>query len=118
MTYFRIDAADRDHTWMLDPAQQVSYGWVGDEERSARAGVSCCGSIEDLAVYFGTTGGDLSGDRVIVELEGTRSADRPLDAELGEYLVHPTRIASVIDLDDAADFWPVYNRKAEETFGC
>ncbi len=105
-TYFRVQCGKRDVNDLLDSAEQVSRAWhdTTEEERLARTGISVCDSRENLARYLGTVGQGIPFGMpgwVLVELEGDLSDDQPLDAAFGEYLIHPTRIVSVIEIDDA-----------------
>jgi hypothetical protein len=59
--------------------------------RVRRAGISSFPTAEGLYRYLREQGADLSGD-VFVEIEGTLSSDRDLDADEGAILVFPKRI--------------------------
>ena len=96
-TYFRIQDATRPVEQLLAPEYQTSLSYVDDSER---AGVSVCGSIEDLAAYLAQSGMPWDPTFVLVEVEGYRSEDEDEDATLGALLVHPTAIVSVRPLDD------------------
>jgi hypothetical protein len=103
--YFRIQTADRDVSGLLDPAQQTSEAWNG-QESLIRHGVSVCDSLEDLADYLIADGSGIpygSGEWVVVELTGTLSTDTALDA--GETLIIPTAIISVEPM--AAQLFPM-----------
>lgn len=91
-SYYRIQSADRDVQDLLDPELQISISYVDDTER---AGVSVCDSLEDLAQYLAASGLPFDTDYVVVEVEGTCSADEDEDAHLGARLVHPTAIVAV-----------------------
>lgn len=69
------------------------------EIENVRQGVSVVESIEDLYRYIRISGA-WPYDAVIVELDGTVSADEGEDAEIGEVLVHPTDIISVSEVTD------------------
>lgn len=97
MTYYRIQAADRDVTALLDTEQQVSISYVDD---TVRAGVSVCDSVEELATYLAQSGMPWDETYVLVEVEATWSVDTDEDAHLGARLVHPTTIVSVAPLTD------------------
>jgi hypothetical protein len=56
-----------------------------------RAGVSAFPTVPGLQRYLREREADLSDD-VFVELEGTLSSDRDLDADAGAILVFPRRI--------------------------
>lgn len=105
-TYYRVQSGDRDTNDLLDPAYQISQAWGHehlDDRRTDRAGVSVCDSREALAAYLAGPGQGIpfgSGGWVLVELRGVRSDDQPLDAEHGEYLIHPTEIVTVAQIDD------------------
>lgn len=107
MTYFRVQSGDRDVADPLTPEGQTSLAWGHDhlDDRSTdRVGVSVCDSRESLAAYLVGTGIPYGAPGwVLVELEGDLSDDQPLDADRGEYLIHPTRIVSCSLIDDA--FW-------------
>jgi hypothetical protein len=102
-TYFRIQRADRDVNELLDPGYQFSHAYNGRPSLT-RQGVSVCATLEDLAEYIVSgLGGALDpragGDWVIVEVEGPRSGDSPVD-ETYELLIRPTRIVSVTPVGD------------------
>lgn len=100
-SYFRVQSPDRAATDLLDPEHQTSNAWHRDDLE--RAGVSVCDSRESLATYLAGVGSGIpygSTGWVLVELAGDVSDDTPLDAEYGEYLVHPTEIISVAPIDD------------------
>jgi hypothetical protein len=107
-TFFRVQSGDRPATDLLD-AGQISHAWGHDHlvDRSTdRAGVSVCGSREELAAYLATYGEGIPFGLpgwVLVELRGEISADQPLDGDGGESLIHPTEIVAVAELDD--DFY-------------
>lgn len=95
MAYYRIQ--DQDHIdEMLDPEFQFSMPGNDDEDKM-RAGVSCCASISDLAAYFATSSLTISNP-CLVKIDGPESDDDALDAEFGEYLIHPTT-CEVLDID-------------------
>lgn len=104
MSYFRVQAADRDANDLLDPGYQFSHAWAGIGYAD-REGVSVCESLEDLAEYLASPVGNgipvEVGSWVIVELEGDPVPDAaPVDPEY-EVLVRPTAIVSVWPVDDA-----------------
>lgn len=104
-TYFRVQPGDRDARQLLDVEEQVSRAWgrAEDDPRTTRTGVSVCDSRETLAQYLATVGQGIPYGLpgwVLVELCGDHSTDQPLDAEFGEYLIHPTEIVSVALIDD------------------
>ena len=47
---------------------------------------------------------EIGDDPVIITMEGVESDDEPLDAELGERLIHPTRIVSIVSAETAGFF--------------
>lgn len=99
-SYFRVQPGDRD---ILD-GPQTSRAWHRDEteaQATDRAGVSVCGSLNELATYLATTGAGIpygTPGWVLVELRGEISDDQPLDD--GELLVHPTGIVSSKPIPD------------------
>jgi hypothetical protein len=64
---------------------------TGTITRVTRAGISSFPTVAGLRRYLRERDADLSGD-VLVEMEGTLSADRDLDADEGAILVFPRRI--------------------------
>lgn len=115
-TWYRIQEAGYAADDLLDEANHVSRPWGGNEDRDQREGVSVCGSREELAEYlvqaaipFG------AGDWNLVELEGSMSGERALDADLGEYLVFPTAIVSVEPID--AGFFDEIDAAADRIYG-
>jgi hypothetical protein len=64
---------------------------TGIISRVRRAGISSFPSAAGLRRYLRDRGADLSDD-VFVEMEGTLSSDRDLDADEGAILVFPKRI--------------------------
>lgn len=107
-TYFRVQPGDWDANLLLDTEMQVSRAWGRDEDDpdTTRTGVSVCDSRESLAQYLATVGQGIpfgSPGWVLVQLRGERSDDQPLDAEWGEYLIHPTELVAVGLID--ADFF-------------
>lgn len=104
-TYFRVQSGDRPTTDLLADGQ-ISAAWGKEhlEDRTTdRAGVSVCSSREELATYLATYGAGIPYGLpgwVLVELTGEISDDRPLDAEGGEILVHPTQIIAAAEIDD------------------
>lgn len=99
-TYYRVQTADRDPADLIG-THHTSHSWYGPESYD-REGVSVCASREALAYYLAHSALPIGiGEWVIVELEGDRVAGvTPMDAEVGEILVHPTEIVSVTPLDD------------------
>lgn len=96
-TYFRIQAADRDVTELLDP-EHVSYSW--DSEDVSDHGTSTCETVEALAAYIAQTGIPFGiGDWVIVEVAGD-NLGRGRDGHMGEYLIAVNEIVSVRPFDD------------------
>src|SRR4051812_28101478 len=63
----------------------------GEITRTKRSGVSAFPTLAGLYRYLAERGVDL-GDGVILELEGSLSEDRDLDADSGAVLIHPTAI--------------------------
>lgn len=101
-SYYRIQNADRDAQALLDPEQQWSYSYNGQDE-DTRHGISACDSLESLADYIAASGVEIDPHHsVIVELAGPLSDDEPVDA--GEYLVLPDTIVTVTDADEAGFF--------------
>lgn len=123
----RIDRANRDHTELLTEEWQWSAQWNSAPERDCRGcpdcdgtdnevpgftcegagriddirhGVSVCRDEDDLITYLAHTGAQMN-DCVLVELEGPYSGDEGHDADLGEHLILPTRIASIAPVTDA-----------------
>lgn len=117
-TYFRVQSGDRLATDLLDPAAQISLAWGHDhleDRRTDRVGVSVCASREELAQYLATFGAGIPYGMpgwVLVEVRGDVSDDQPLDAEGGEFLVHPTEIVSVAAIDD--EFFDLIGAAYEE----
>lgn len=70
----------------------------GEIDESSRDGVSVFPVLEGLYRYIAKRDADLDGC-VVVELEGTRSADEDFDADEGALLVHPQRIIATRPLD-------------------
>lgn len=105
-TYFRVQPGDRNPADLLDHTNQISRAWhdfEGDTTERTRTGVSVCDSRETLAAYLATVGQGIpygEGGWILIELTGTLSADQPLDAEHGEYLIHPTAIVNAAPIDD------------------
>lgn len=105
-SFFRIQPADSDPRELLNPRNQFSHAWHEYDDRTTRNGVSVCGSRESLACYLATVGAGIpygDGEWLLIELTGYFSDDQPLDAEFGEYLIHPTEIISAAPIDD--EFW-------------
>lgn len=99
-TWFRVQAADRDATELLNPENWISRSW--SDEELVQDGVSVCGSREDLAAYLAGSGIPLGADHwVLVELTGRRLYTQAHDAHLGEVLVEPDAIVAVTEIDDA-----------------
>lgn len=98
-SYYRIQNANREVTDLLIADEQVSRNHA--DETSVRVGVSVCDDLEALAEYVAQTGMILNwAATVLVEVEGYMSTDTPEDAHLGERLIHPTRIVSVVETPD------------------
>ncbi|UTN92950.1 hypothetical protein SEA_FINKLE_31 [Gordonia phage Finkle] len=100
-SWYRIQEAGYEAADLLIADNQISRPWGGDEDRDSREGISVCGSREELAEYlvqaaipFG------AGEWNLIELEGQMSGNSAVDAELGEYLVYPTAIISVENIND------------------
>ncbi len=107
-TYFRIQAADRDVTDLLDP-EHVSYSW--DSEEVYDLGTSTCRSLEDLASYIVRTGIPFGlGEWVIVEVAGDAKPGR--DAHMGEWLVQVDEVMSVREFDD--EFYALIDQACEK----
>jgi hypothetical protein len=105
--FYRIQQPEHPVEWLLDPAYQysTSYCTIDPEtgEFSVRHGVSVCRSIEDLADYFAQAGVALSADCQLVEMAGDWADEDDEDEALGAYLVYPTEIVSVTDVDAFLD---------------
>ena len=99
-TYYRAQTADRDPVDLIG-TDNISFSWYGPQSYD-REGVSVCASRDALAYYLANSALPIGiGEWVIVELEGDRIWDAdPMDAELGELLVHPTAVVSVTPMDD------------------
>lgn len=89
MSYFRIQA-DAETGNLLDADRTSQHAAWGDDDE--RAGTSVCYDIEDLAKYFASTGLEWDPSYYIVEVDGYDSDDEPMDAELGEMLIHVTDV--------------------------
>lgn len=97
-SFYRIQDRDIDTADLLDPEMQFSESY---STGTVRTGKSVCRSIEDLAWYFAHAGVPLSPiDSVLVELEGDWADEDDEDADLGAYLVIPTRVVSVTEIPD------------------
>lgn len=118
-TYFRVQSGDRDVSDLLDAEQQTSSAWGKwhlEDRSTDREGVSVCDSRESLATYLATYGAGIPFGLpgwVLVELRGEISDDQPLDAEGGEFLVHPTEIVSCAPIDD--DFFAMISNAYDMT---
>lgn len=97
MIGYRIQDRGRDVAELLDPEQQWSFPASGDDDL-VRRGVSVMDSLADLAAYVAVTA-LLASYPVLVEVEGPESDDVPVDADMGEQLLLPTR-ATVIAEDE------------------
>jgi hypothetical protein len=97
MIGYRIQDRGRDIDELLDPEQQWSFPASGDDDL-VRRGVSVMDSLADLAAYVAVTA-LLASYPVLVEVEGPESDDVPVDADMGEQLLLPTR-ATVIAEDE------------------
>lgn len=101
-SFYRVQPGDRD---IMD-GPQTSRAWHRNDDEAQptdRAGVSVCGSLEELAVYLATFGDGIpygSPGWVLVELRGEVSDDQPLDGEGGELLVHPVEVVSAEVIPD------------------
>lgn len=114
-TGYRIQNAGHDATDLLDPEQQVSYHYSGDDDLTRR-GVSVCDSIEALAEYIAQTGIEIDPHHsVIVKVDGYHSDDEPVDAELGESLLIPTAVVEVID-PDAVGFYDLVSEAFDRIY--
>lgn len=116
-TYFRVQSGDRPAADLLQTDSHISRAWGRDhldDDHTIREGVSVCDSRESLAAYLAGTGipYGLPG-WVLVELRGTLSVDQPLDADRGEYLIHPTEIVSCAPIDD--EFFELVSAAYEAT---
>jgi hypothetical protein len=103
-SYFRVQSGDRNAADLLAVESQTSLAWGRDHldnRTTDRVGVSVCDSRESLAAYLAETGIPYGTPGwVLVELQGTLSDDQPLDADRGEFLIHPTEVVSVAPIDD------------------
>lgn len=114
-TWYRVQTADRDVTQLLDPEHWISEAWSGAEAHERR-GISVCASLEDLAHYLALGTLPIGADEwVVVELTGPLSTDRPVDADLGEYLLLPDTIVSVRTLDEAG-MWDLIDQAYEALY--
>ena len=101
-TYVRIQ--DRKYgTEGLFDTDRLSWD-MGMCDDNARRGVSCCDDLEALLDYYVQAPIEIGDDPVIITMEGVESDDEPLDAELGERLIHPTRIVSIVSAETAGFF--------------
>ncbi|GAA2183336.1 hypothetical protein GCM10009785_26540 [Brooklawnia cerclae] len=107
-TYVRIQDRKYGTDGLFDP-ERLSFGMSMSDE-SARRGVSCCDDLESLMDYYVQAPVLIGDDPVIVVMEGELSDDEPLDAQLGERLIFPTRIVEVIDAETAGFFDGVNER--------
>lgn len=101
-TYTRI----QDRSWGTDELftagrQSNDMGW---NESNARTGVSVCEDLDALMDYYVQAPIEIGSDPVIITLEGELAEDQPLDADLGEYLIIPTRVVSIESAEDAGFF--------------
>ena len=109
-TYVRIQ--DRKYgTEGLFDADRLSWD-MGMCDNNARHGVSCCDDLEALLDYYVQAPIEIGDDPVIITMEGVESDDEPLDAELGERLIHPTRIISIVSAE-AVGFYDGINERLE-----
>jgi hypothetical protein len=72
----------------------------GEITRTRRRGIAAFPTLGGLSLYLREKRVDLT-DRVIVELEGTLSSDRELDADCGAVLIYPTGVVSVLPARDS-----------------
>ena len=139
----RIDRADRNMNELLNPNNWISSQWGGDtlrtcrgctdcetdevyrnekhwtcngarEVEDARYGISVCADEDDLVKYLATVGADFD-NTVLVELAGDYSDDEGHDAHLGEELILPTEIVSVVPVAD--EFIEAVYARADEIHG-
>lgn len=97
-TAYRIQAADRDLTDLLDPEQQYSFPMDGDDEK-IRRGVSGCETLSDLAAYIASHAIEAHCP-VLVRITGPLSDDTPCDEDDGEVLLLPTGAEIISDDND------------------
>lgn len=99
MSFYRIQDSRINTADLLNPELQISESYSGMDER---VGVSVCGSLENLATYLTTAGSGIPFDTtyVVVEVTGYFAEANALDAEAGEYLIHPTEVVSVTPIED------------------
>lgn len=102
-TYVRIQ--DRQYgTETFFDADRLSFDPTSFQDETARRGVSVCADLDALADYYLQCPIPIGDDPVIITLEGELSTDTPLDAAMGEYLIHPTRVVSIESAEDAGFF--------------
>lgn len=96
--FYRIQDAQYAPETLLLPENQTSLSYATDTMRN---GVSVYRSIEELAAYFCQAGVPMDPHTsILIELDGEYSEDEGEDAQLGEYLVYPTRIISAGPIPD------------------
>lgn len=95
-TYYRIQAPTYTPEDLLNPENWNSW----DYNETVREGVSVCGSLEELATYFAQVGIEWDDTFNLIELEGDFTGEDALDADMGEYLIYPTKIVSVEPITD------------------
>lgn len=101
-TYVRIQDRQYGTDSLFDP-DRISWG-MGMTETSGRNGTSCCTDLEALMDYYVQAPIEIGADPVIIVMEGIESDDTPLDAHLGERLIHVTRIVEILDAETAGFF--------------
>lgn len=98
-TYYRIQSYSPE-ALLETEISSLNYGTLTE-----KAGVSACGSYEDLVSYIAITGlcvGEPGA--MLIEMEGTEADEADDDAEMGALLVHPTRIISATPVEDTDIF--------------
>lgn len=111
-TYVRIQ--DRQYgTDSLFDRDRLSYDMMARDE-TARRGVSVCTDLDALMDYYIQCPIEIGDEPVIITLEGEPSGDTPLDADMGEYLIHATKIISVISAEDAGFYDGINERLGDD----
>lgn len=110
MTYFRINQPGHAPEAILDPENQHSYDWAGDDVRD---GISACETIEDLGQYMAQVGIPLD-DCTLICFDGYEADEDDLDSDLGAVLTIPTCIEWVMPLDDCTEFWDAWSDAADQ----
>ena len=98
MSFYRIQDRSIPTVQLLDPEFQTSESYCTG---TVRAGVSVCGSVEELATYFAQTGIPFDPrTAVMVEVKGYYADEKDEDDALGALLIIPTEIVAVTEIPD------------------